>query len=61
MKNNARKAVSKALSQKAEEGIDELIYLSKSKVDLCGICSLRVKANSVLCVHCSRLILGRCF
>ena len=28
--------------------------LSKSKVDPCGVCSLRVKANSVLCVHCGR-------
>ena len=24
--------------------------LSKSKVDQCGVCSLKVKANSVLCV-----------
>ena len=28
--------------------------MSKSKVDPCGICSLRVKANSVLCVHCGK-------
>ena len=26
--------------------------LSKFKIDQCGICSLRVKDNSVLCVHC---------
>ena len=26
--------------------------LSKSKVDPCRICSLRVKANSVLCIQC---------
>ena len=26
--------------------------LSKSKVDLCGVCSLRVMANSFLCVQC---------
>ena len=25
--------------------------LSKSKVDPCGVCILRVKANSVLCVQ----------
>ena len=33
--------------------------LSKSKVDPCGICSSRVKTNSVLCVQCSRLIHSR--
>ena len=26
--------------------------LSKGNVDPCGVCSLRVKANSVLCVQC---------
>ena len=25
---------------------------SESKVNPCGVCSLRVKANSVLCVQC---------
>ena len=34
--------------------------LSKSKVDTCRVCSLRVKANSVLCVQCGRWIHGRC-
>ena len=34
--------------------------MSKSKVDPCGVCSLRVKANSVLCVQCGKLIHGRC-
>ena len=34
--------------------------ISKSNVDQCGICSLRVKANSVLCVQFSKLIHGRC-
>ena len=34
--------------------------LCKSNVDLCGICSLRVEANSVLYVHCGKLIHGRC-
>ena len=33
---------------------------SKSKVDPCGVCSLRVKVNSVLCVQCSKWIHGRC-
>ena len=33
--------------------------LSKSKVDPCGVCSLRVKANSVLCVQCGRWTHGR--
>ena len=33
--------------------------LSKTEVDPCGVCSLRVKANSILCVHCKR-IYGRC-
>ena len=27
---------------------------SNSKVDPCGVCSLRVKASSVLCVQCGR-------
>ena len=30
--------------------------MSKSKVDPCGVCSLRVKANSVLCVQCGKWI-----
>ena len=34
--------------------------LSKSKVDPCGVCSLRIKANSVLCVQCGMWIHGRC-
>ena len=34
--------------------------MSKSKVDPCGICSLRVKANLVLCVQCGKLIHSRC-
>ena len=33
---------------------------SKSKLDPCGLCSLRVKVNSVLCVHCGKWIHGRC-
>ena len=28
--------------------------LSKSEVDPCGVCSLRVKANSVLCAQCDK-------
>ena len=31
----------------------------KRKVDPCGVCSLRVKANFVLCVQCCRWIQGR--
>ena len=34
--------------------------MSKSKVDPCGVCSLRVKANSALCVQCGRWIHGGC-
>ena len=34
--------------------------LLKSEVDSCGVCSLRVNANSVLCVQCGRWIHGRC-
>ena len=34
--------------------------MSKSKVDHCGDCSLREKANSVLCLHCGKWIHGRC-
>ena len=33
--------------------------LSTSIVDPCGVCSLRVKANSVLCVQCGKWIHGR--
>ena len=33
--------------------------ISKSKDDLCGVCSLRVKANSVLCLQCGKWIHGR--
>ena len=34
--------------------------LSKSNVDSCGVCSLRVKANSILCLQCGRWTHGRC-
>ena len=34
--------------------------MSKSKVYPCGVCSLRVKANSVLCVQCGKWIHSRC-
>ena len=34
--------------------------MSKSKVDPCWIRSLRVKANSVLCIQCGKWIQGRC-
>ena len=34
--------------------------MSKSKVDPCGVCSLRAKANSVLCLQCDKWIHGRC-
>ena len=34
--------------------------MSKSKVDPCGVCSLRVKASSVLCLQCGKWIHGRC-
>ena len=30
--------------------------ISKSKVDQCGVCSLRGKANSVLCLQCGKWI-----
>ena len=30
--------------------------LSKSKVDSCGVCSLRVKGNLVLCVQCGKWV-----
>ena len=30
--------------------------MSKSKVDPCRVCSLRVKANSVLCLQCGKWI-----
>ena len=34
--------------------------VSKSKVDLCGVCNLRVKANSDLCLKCGKWIHGKC-
>ena len=34
--------------------------LSKSKVDQCGVCCLRVNANPVLCVQCVDWLHGRC-
>ena len=34
--------------------------MSKNKVDSYSICSLRVNANSVLCIHCGKWIYGRC-
>ena len=34
--------------------------MSKCKVDLCVVCSLKVKANSVLCLQCGKWIYGRC-
>ena len=32
----------------------------KSKVDPCGVCSLRAKANTVLCLQCGKWTHGRC-
>ena len=34
--------------------------MSKGEVDPCGVCSLRVKVNSVLCSQCGKWIHGRC-
>ena len=34
--------------------------MSKSNVDPCVVCSLRVKANSVLCLLCGKWMHGRC-
>ena len=34
--------------------------ISRSKVDPCGVCSLRVKASLVLCLQCVKWIHGRC-
>ena len=34
--------------------------MSKSKVDPCGVCCLRVSSNSVLCFRCGKWIHGRC-
>ena len=34
--------------------------MSKSKVDPCGVSSLRVKAKSVLCSQCGRMMHGTC-
>ena len=34
--------------------------MSQSKVDTCGVCSLTVMANSVLCVQCDKWIHCRC-
>ena len=37
-----------------------LVGLSKSNVDPCGVCCMRVMANSVLCEQCGMWIHGRC-
>ena len=34
--------------------------MSKSKANPCGICSLREKANSILCVQCGKWVHSRC-
>ena len=34
--------------------------MSKSKVDPCGFCSLRIKDNTVLYLQCGKWIHGRC-
>ena len=34
--------------------------MSKSKVDPCGVCSMRVKVNIVLCLQCGKWIHTRC-
>ena len=34
--------------------------MSRSKVDPCGVCCLRVKVNSVLCIQYGKSIHGRC-
>ena len=34
--------------------------MSKGKADQCGVCNLRVKANSGLCAQCGKWIHGRC-
>ena len=34
--------------------------MSESKVDPCGVCCLRVKANSVLCLQCRKWIHAKC-
>ena len=34
--------------------------MPESKVDPCGVCSLRAKANSVLCVQCGKRMYGGC-
>ena len=44
---------------KINEGITK-DGMSKSYVVPCRICSLRVKANSVLCLQCGKWIHGRC-
>ena len=36
------------------------IGMCKSEVDPSAVCSLRVKANSVLCLQCGKWIHGRC-
>ena len=34
--------------------------MSKSKVDACWVCGLRVKVNSFFCLQCGQCIYGRC-
>ena len=34
--------------------------MSRNKVVPCGVCSMRVKTNPVLCLQCGNWIQGRC-
>ena len=34
--------------------------LSTSNAQLCGICGMKVKTNSLLCIKCGKWIHGRC-
>ena len=36
------------------------VGMSNSEANPCGVCSLRVRADSVLCLQCGRWIQGRC-
>ena len=53
------KGLKVSLGRMVSDGITEE-GLSKSKADPCVFCSLRVKANSVLCVQCGNWIHDKC-
>ena len=56
----AREQVNIGITELMVSGGNTKNGLFKSKVDPCGVCSLRVNANYVLCVQCGKWCYSRC-